>query len=86
MKDLMQESLVSGAADTANGVANIGGNVNLTTGKITGKGAIVYTWASGGEGDTWPFTVKGDLSPDYKYASGNFVFDEGEWPWEASAE
>ena len=74
--------------DTANGVANFGGTVDITTGKITGAGAIVYTWASGGAGETWPFTVEGDINTtDYKSASGKFVFaEQGEWAWDASAE
>jgi|WetSurMetagenome_2_1015567.scaffolds.fasta_scaffold236625_2 hypothetical protein len=70
--------------DTANGVADFKGVADIKTGKITGTGVIAITWASGGEEEEWPFTVEGDLNKDYKYASGNFVFDEGKWPWEAS--
>jgi len=74
-------------SDTANGVADLSGTVELKTGALTGAGALEYTWQNAGTGETWPFAVEGTLSADYKSAEGEFIFGEqGVWPWTATAQ
>jgi hypothetical protein len=73
--------------DTANGVADLSGTVELKTGTITGAGALEYTWQNAGSGETWPFAVEGTLSTDYKNAEGEFIFGEqGVWSWVATVQ